>query len=349
MAFLLGLSAVYFWFDRNLLSPLEPESETSVVFEIKEGWNLKTISEGLEEAGLIRRWWSVYYLSRLKDDENKLSITAGEYALSPDKTPQQILDILLSGETVQHKLVLPAGITVRQAAKLIGDADLVSEYQAFEALRDQQIMTRLGIPAYVPEGYLLEGRYSFRKPITAAQVVAKIATESKERLDQELEGWKSRASEIGFLPYEILVIASILEKESESITERKILSSLYHNRLRIGMPLQSDAVLRYNLAEDHGEITQEDISSPSPYNLYLNTGLPPTPICTPSIASIDAALYPDDTDFLYFLRRRDGSLDYSATFKEHEAKRKSEQEEIRAQQQRVLELNAEDDEIIEAD
>ncbi|MCB0325100.1 MAG: endolytic transglycosylase MltG [Bdellovibrionales bacterium] len=319
--FLAGAILVFWWFNSNLLSPVAPGSDEVVLYEVKEGEDLPTISEGLQARELLRNAWSVVFLSKLRSDSGeKLSFVAGEYSLSPGQTPNEILDTLLSGKTVQHALELGECLTVRDVARVIGQANLVSESEAFEALRDQHTLARLGIPAYLPEGYLFAGSYSFSKPIRGEQVVAKIVTEGQKRLDDQLPGWKARAGEIKFRPYEVLILASLLEKEGATEAERKIISSLYHNRLRVGMPLQSEAALRYSLPADQQFVTNEDINSQGPYNLYLNTGLPPTPVCSPSFGSIRAALYPDDTDYLYMVRRDDGTLDYSETIKEHQEK-----------------------------
>lgn len=319
LPFLIGLGLVYAWLHGSLLAPIEKGNKETVLFEIKEGWDINTIAQKLEDSGLLAKAWSLEFLSNLRssDDGKALSIVSGEYSLSKGQTPSEILSTLLGGGTVKHDLVIPVGVTVQQAAKIIGDAHLVSEEEAYQALRNHSTMVRLGIPAYIPEGYLMAGTYQFSKPIKGQQIVAEIVTKSQEMLDQQLEDWKARASALGFSPYEILTLASLLEKETSDPLARKTISSIFHNRLRIGMELESLASLRYTLPDTQVEITREDILAPGPYNLFQNMGLPPTPICTPSLDSIQAALYPEDTDYLYFFKADDGTFVFSETGSEH--------------------------------
>lgn len=318
MPFLIGLGIVFFWFNANLLSAASPESKETRIFEIQEGWNIEKISAELHAAGFTNTDWSVSFLSSL-DDGSEGKILAGEYSISPSLTPREILTALMQGETIEHELELPSGLTTREAARLIAAANLAPESQLYEAMRNHSTMVRLGVPSYIPEGYILSGKYKFRKPISAQQIVVEIVTESIKKLDKELDDWKTRSTALGFSPYEILILASLIEKQSDDEETRKTLSSIFHNRLRIGMELESLPAIRYTLPDSQEKITRADILAPGPYNLFQKTGLPPTPICTPSFSSINAALYPADTDYLYFMKAPDGSYVYSETGSAHRA------------------------------
>ncbi len=316
--FLIGLGIVFFWFNQNLLAAADPESKETRIFEIREGWDIDKISAELHAAGFTNTDWSVSFLSSLKDSSEG-AILAGEYSISPALTPREILAALMEGNTIEHELELPSGLTTREAARLIAKANLAPESELYEAMRNHSTMVRLGVPSYIPEGYILGGKYKFRKPISAQQIVVEIVTESIKQLDQQLDDWKTRATALGFSPYEILILASLVEKQTDDEETRKILSSIFHNRLRIGMELESLPAIRYTLPDSQEKITREDILAPGPYNLFQKTGLPPTPICTPSFNSITAALYPADTDYLYFMKAPDGSYVYSETGSEHRA------------------------------
>jgi UPF0755 protein len=322
LPFLVGLVLVYFWFHHNLLAPVSKGSTETIVFQVQAGWDLDKISKELHTSGLTNTSWAVSFLGSLREnDSNKLgAIVAGEYSLSPALTPGEILDSLQQGSTVEYPLTIPVGTTVSETAKLIAEANLASEPEALLGLRDHDTMVRLGIPAYIPEGYIMPGTYSFSKPVKPQQISAKILSASMEYLDDQLNDWKALASALGFNPYEILTLASLLERQTADSAARKVISSILHNRLRIGMELESVPSLRYVLPEDQEKITREDILAPGPYNLFQNVGLPPTPICSPSIDAINAALYPDDTDFLYFMKDAEDGYHYSETGSEHRKK-----------------------------
>ena len=185
-------------------------------------------------------------------------------------------------------------------------------------------MNELGIPAYIPEGYLIEGVYKFNKPSSPEELVRELVNKSKANIDKKIPKWTDRADELGYRPYEILVLASIIDKESEkNSTELNAISSVYHNRLKIGMQLQSKKTLKYGVPDLKEELSDNDMLEETPYNTFINIGLPPTPICSASVASIHAALFPAETDSLYFLKKTDGSFEYSTSFKEHQNKLKA--------------------------
>ena len=177
---------------------------------------------------------------------------------------------------------------------------------------------KLSIPSLTPEGFIFPETYSFSRPVTAHEIVERIVEEGRKRLDERLKGWKERGQQLGFNPYQVLVLASIIEKETGKPEERGVISSVFHNRLRIAMPLQSDPTVIYGIQNFDGNLTKEHLKTPGPYNTYLNTGLPPTPICNPGLDAIKAAVYPEDTDYLYFVGKGDGSHQFSATYKEHQ-------------------------------
>ena len=317
IAFIIGVFLVHSWFKSNFLAPVVPGSTEQVYFEVGKGSNLKTISEELENRSLLKNWYSLYYLSKLKGNSDQLKILAGEYQLSPGFPPLKIFDILTSGKIVQHPIMIPEGVNVRLIAELMAKTGLVTLEAANRAMTDQALMRQLEVPALTPEGFLFPETYHFSKPITAEQIIARIVQEGNKRMDDGIRNWRDRAKELGFTPYQAMVLASIIEKETGKPEERGLIASVFHNRLRIGMPLQSDPTVIYGIPNFNGNLTKEDLKTPGPYNSYLNTGLPPTPICSPGLDSLKAALYPDDTDYLYFVSKGDGSHHFSATYKEH--------------------------------
>jgi len=317
LAFVLGVVLVHAWFKAHFLEPVDASNAQPALFEVSKGSNLKGIAEDLEKRSLIKHWYSVYYLSKFKPDSGQLKILAGEYEIAPSFTPSKILEVLTSGKIVQHPITIPPGLTINDVAEIVAKSGLVPIDAIKQAMNDRNLMLQLDVPALIPEGYLFPETYNFSRPISAEQIISRIVEEGKQKMDEGIRNWKDRAKELGFTPYEAMTLASIIEKETGKPEERGLIASVFHNRLRIGMPLQSDPTVIYGIPNFNGNLTKEDLKTAGPYNTYQNTGLPPTPICSPSLLSLKAALYPDDSEFLYFVSRGDGSHHFSATYKEH--------------------------------
>lgn len=311
---LFGSFLTYSLFAHQYLNPIEPGSQETVSFELQKGWNLKIVSQELEKQKLIRNWWSVYYLANLKTDKEGLKLLPGEYKLSPGYSPSEILDAFVRGDVVYYDITLSPGMSTRDIAQLLAKTTLVNEQDVESALNDRQLMSKIGVPSSSFEGYLWPETYRFTRPVGAEEMLARMFQEGQKHKPREMF---EKAEKLGFSFHQILTLASVIEKETADPSERGKISSVFHNRLRIGMPLQSDPTVIYGISDFNGNLTKDDLKTPSPYNTYLNTGLPPTPICMPGLASIEAALNPADTEFLYFVAKGDGTHHFSATYKEH--------------------------------
>lgn len=314
---LLGALFGLFWFRSTFHSPFKPEAQTAG-FVIEKGTNLTTISKKLEESGFVKHWWSVYYAARTgtAGDDGKFVIQAGEYILSASMTPVEILKKLLSGEINYQTLTVPPGTRMAELPALMAKTGLVIVPEADAALANKALLAKLEIPNSSFEGYIFPETYKFTRPVTADEMVERMVIEGKKRIPQEMY---DRAIELGYSFPAMLSLASIIEKESGKGSELATISSVFHNRLRIQMPLQSDPTVIYCIPDFDGNITKEHLRTSCPWNTYINTGLPPTPICSPGMDAIKAALYPADTEFLYFVSKCDGTHHFSATYKEHKA------------------------------
>jgi UPF0755 protein len=318
--FMLGGLVVFIFYFLNFVAPLEKGSKSIVYYAIPSNATFESIAKELEEKNLIRNWWSIYFLSKLQgSDSAPRKIIAGEYELSPGMTPKQILDELLSGNLVVHQVKIPQGATLIEIAGLIQNIDLAPREAIEKAFRSPQLMSKLSVPAYIPEGYIIPGDYSFSRPITPEKIVFQLVEEGMKRLETEQPNWTARSAELGYRPYEILILASLIEKEAPRDADKGKLSSLYHNRLQLGMPLESEAALTYTAPFASLALRAVNKETPNPYNTFLAKGLPQTPICSPSAASLKAALFPDDTEDLYFLKQQNGSLVFAPTSKQFEA------------------------------
>jgi UPF0755 protein len=279
------------------------------VFTVTRGQGVSTVAANLQDEGLVRQKLIFQVAARLRGSDTK--IHAGEYEISAHSSIQDILSKMESGAVVQHKFTVREGLTSWQVVQLLNDVEGLEG-----AVSD--------IP---PEGSLLPETYSFLKGDTRA---AKIA-EMRVAMDKALEDlWPDRAANLPFETKEqALTLASIVEKETGVASERARIAGVFINRLRAGMPLQTDPTVIYALTkgkiEDKGQgplgrrLLRDDLQVDSPYNTYRNAGLPPGPIANPGRAAIAAVLQPEENQFLYFVADGTGGHVFSKTLAEHDA------------------------------
>jgi len=242
------------------------------------------------------------------------SIRAGEYRFHTLMTPREILEMLCMGRVVFHKVTVPEGLTVRQIAALLESRGFVSQEDFLLESRKVDLIRAFGVEEDSLEGYLFPDTYHFAMGVSAGEILkamvhrfhAVYSPEMRER--QAAQGWRL---------HEVVTLASIIEKETGSEQERGLVSSVLINRLRSGMPLQCDPTVIYGLEEFDGKLRREHLQRPSPYNTYLNKGIPPGPICNPGLSSLQAVLYPEDTPYLYFVSKNDGTHAFSTNLAEH--------------------------------
>ncbi len=318
IAFVFGGLLTYFWFSATFLSPAEEGSQQVVPFNVEKGWNIKTISKALEEKELINDWWSVYLLSRLQQDKiaknGVINIFPGEYRITKGMTPNEVLQALVKGELIYYEILIPEGTRIKDMPDMMARSGLVTPEEALTALQDKTLIAEQNIPASSLEGYVFPDTYKFTRSEDATSMVRKMLEEGTKKRTKEMY---EKAVSLGLTFHQILTLASIIEKETGDPAERPIISSVFHNRLRIGMPLQTDPTVIYGIENFDGNLTKQQLTEPGPYNTYLNTGLPPTPICSPGLDAINAALNPEETEYLYFVSRGDGTHQFSASYKEH--------------------------------
>ena len=294
---ILFITAIYF--------PLEENSATQKVVNIPSGTNAKGIVDVLEKNEIIRNNnYTFRILTKLLKLEDQLKY--GEYNLSPSMNMLQILDRLVKGEVIVYKITIPEGYTCTQIAELL-DKKEVAEKEAFLKLVKDSEKTS--------EGYLFPDTYEVPKKY-GAENMSKVMLTNFNQIAIENE-FTDRAEEIGFSLDEIIILASIIEKEAKFSDEKNKVSSVFHNRLEKGMKLQSCATIQYILEKPKERLDENDLKIDSPYNTYLYIGLPPGPICNPGLDSIIAALEPEEEDYLYFVLGENGKHIFSKTYQEH--------------------------------
>ena len=282
------------------------------IIAIRRGMSFKEVTYLLEDEGIIRGAKRFILLGKLSGASPK--VKAGEYELSSDMTPLQVLDILTRGKVIQYKVSIPEGYTVRQIAEFLEEKGITKGETFLEKCFSPQYVSSLGIEANSLEGYLFPDSYLFSKSVSGEDVIETMVGQFRQIY---IPQYSDRAKELGFSDYEILILASIIEKEAAVPRERFLVSSVYHNRMKRNMRLYSCPTVIYGIKDFDGNLTKRDLERYTPYNTYIIRGLPPGPICNPGKDAIKAALYPAKTKYLYFVSKNDGSHHFSSTLKEH--------------------------------
>ncbi len=286
--------------------------ETTVDFRIAPKSSLRSAAAQMQEAGVDINADLLALLARWQGGAT--GIKAGSYSVKQGITPNQLLTKLVRGEVTQGEVLLVEGWTFRQwRARLDQHPDLKHETLG---LSEAEIANRLGIDGGKLEGWLLPDTYLFDKQSSDIELLARAHRAMKNKLDL---AWNERAPGLPYkTPYEALIMASIVEKETGRSDDRAQVAGVFVNRLRKGMLLQTDPTVIYGLGETFdGNLRKRDLQTDTPYNTYARSGLPPTPIAMPGLASIQAALHPSANDMLYFVARGDGSSHFSRTLDEH--------------------------------
>ena len=239
---------------------------------------------------------------------------AGEYALDPGITPRGLFEKMAAGDVIQHKFTIVEGWTFAQLRDALAQDGMIEHSLAGRA--DSDIMKDLGSGGAPAEGWFLPQTYQFVKGMSDLDILRRAHKAMKQTLDRL---WNSRAQDLPLkTPYEALILASIVEKETGQAAERPVIAGVFEHRLKIGMRLQTDPTVIYGLGSRYdGKIHTRDLETDTPYNTYTRAGLTPTPIALPGAASIEAVLHPAPTDALYFVARGDGTHEFSATLEAH--------------------------------
>lgn len=279
---------------------------------IKPGQRFTATLNGLKNAGVIKNPIKFEMLARIKRYDKK--IKAGEYLLSSSMPPIKILETLASGNVRLYKIIIPEGYNMRQIASIIIKTKLGTETGFLNAATDSSFVHKLGIDAETFEGYLFPDTYYFPKDITSKKIITTMVKRFRSIFTPE---FNNQAKKLNLSIHQVVTLASIIEKETGASFERPIISSVFHNRLRKRMRLESDPTVIYGIKNFDGNITRKHLSEQTPYNTYQIRGLPPGPIANPGLKAIEAALFPEDANFLYFVSKRDRTHKFSTNIADH--------------------------------
>ncbi len=299
--------ATSWWLDRPL-----PLAAPTVELSIESGATARDIAQDWVEAGvrtdprLLQAWF--------RGSGQARRIRAGSYQLKTGVTPRSLLETLVQGREVLETVRLIEGWTVRQVRAALASAPHLR--QTIASLDDAALMAAVGSPGVPAEGRFFPDTYAYSRGVTDLTVLKRAHKALQARLDAV---WLDRAPDSPLKsPEQALILASIIEKETGVASDRGLVAGVFANRLRIGMPLQTDPTVIYGLGERFdGNLRKRDLQTDGPYNTYTRNGLPPTPIALPGLASLRAAVRPDPTKALYFVARGDGSSAFSESLAEH--------------------------------
>jgi len=290
-------------------TPLSLASPEQIV--VPPGANLTRISKLLAEAEILELPQLLTLYGRLME---KTAIKVGEYNLSVGITPRQLLDLLNSGQVIQYQLTFPEGLNFKEWLALLASQPKLNK--TLSGLSGEPLLKELGLEIIHPEGWFFPDTYLYSSGASDRDVLLQAHERMQEILNEE---WKGKSKSLPFsTPYEALILASIVEKETGVGSERAQIAGVFVRRLEKGMRLQTDPTVIYGLGDQYqGNITRRHLKQPTKYNTYMIKGLPPTPIAMPGREAIHAALHPAEGRALYFVAKGDGSHYFSATLKEH--------------------------------
>ena len=308
---LVALSVMIFNFILFINSPASSKAELRQV-NIPSGLDVDNISRLLFDSGIIssRNKFKLYVRLRKADARLK----AGEYQFTTFMSPRDVLEKLLKGERILKKITVPEGFTMRQVAGLMAEHHLGSYEEILALMKNRDFIKELGIDAPTLEGYLFPDTYLYSSTQGPRDIIKEMVRQFNEHFEKI---WENRAPDNPLSRYEILILASMVEKEAMVDEERPLIAGVFMNRLKKGMLLQCDPTVIYGLEKFNGKLTRKDLASRTPYNTYLVKGLPLGPICNPGLSSLKAAANPAPVKYLFFVSKNNGHHYFSENIRDH--------------------------------
>ena len=292
--------------------PITPASQPAVDFTILPGSGVRSATEQIAAAGVPVEPKLLELVARASGKSARMK--AGSYTLKPGTTPVRLIEQLIRGEFAQESLAIIEGWTFGQMRRAI-DAHPSLRHDTAK-LREPELLAKISPDLKISEGEFFPDTYRFAKNSSDLQVYRQAFSVMQKKLD---EAWRQRAADLPYEnPYQALIMASIVEKETGRHADRTLVASVFVNRLKRGMLLQTDPTVIYGMGERYqGKIHKQDLLTDTPFNTYTRPGLPPTPIALPGAAALQAALHPAQSDALYFVSRGDGTSQFSDNLNDH--------------------------------
>lgn len=310
---LVGAGAL--WFFKEVSQPARAQGDP-MVFEVSSGASGRSVAQELESKGLIRDAMAFRLLLTLKERKDGSTLRAGHFRVDPTEDIKGVLAELLDGEVLTRKATVPEGYTLEQTARSLEEQEICKGQDFWAAL---EIDPELGwlFPDEL-EGYLFPSTYEFPWECTGEMALRQMTGQFRASVEPL---WKKYEKTAPLSFKETIILASLVEREAQVASERPTIAGVYVNRIRKGMKLECDATVQYALGKQKAVLLYSDLEIASPYNTYRYQGLPPGPICSPGLASIEAAMNPKKSNFLFYVRndiKNDGSHVFGRDFYEHE-------------------------------
>ena len=294
------------------LAPVEPGSKARQIFKVPYGASLRQVGLALEKQGIIRSRFVFEIYVRL--NPGKRMTKAGQYQVGPGMSVPTVVGELVRGKPQSIRITIPEGLTLKETAALLADKGLIDTEEFIRLASDSnfvnQVFTSLRVENGA-EGYLFPDTYEFDLNVTTKEIVTQMLKQFEKVYQKHFASIPAERQR------EIVTMASIVEKEAKQAEERPIIAGVFYNRLRRDFPLQSCATVQYALGTHKKRLLYKDLQVKSPYNTYLNPGLPPGPIACPGLDSLKAAAFPMEVPYLFFVAKPDGSHVFSNTYAEH--------------------------------
>lgn len=285
--------------------------DTKVVF-IEPKSTVRDIAQRLGNAQVLQSPWKFRLLARVTGKHRMLK--PGEYRFDVPSPPLKILNTLAEGKVLLHKTTFPEGVTLKDIVEILAWYKLVDRQEFESALADKSLLKKFQIPAPGFEGFLFPDTYFFSKIDGSKKIIETMVARFHKAITKEN---RRKAKDYDFNLLQWVTLASIIEKESSVPKEHPIISSVFHNRLKKKMRLQSDPTVIYGLEKFDGNLTKKHLKTDSPYNTYTRFGMPPGPIANPGMSALHAAVNPAQTDYYYFVANNQGTHVFSRTYREH--------------------------------
>jgi len=306
----LTLLGMTWWLGSFLNTAVTPPPDCLV--QVQPGTALNRVAKQLEEHGVIADARRFAWLARWEGTSAR--IQAGDYLFSETATPATVLDRLVSGDVRKLLVTIPEGWTLREIAARVAAVGIGSADDFLALATDPELAARLGVEAATLEGYLFPETYTVQAGTTPKELIRAMVEQCNRQLSPTL--LKAAAGQ-GLDRHQLVTLASIIQKEAGNNAEMPLISAVFHNRLRHGIPLQADPTVIYGIKDFDGNLTRRHLETPTPYNTYRHRGLPPGPIASPGLTALQAAAAPAAVNYLYFVARGDGTHEFTATLKAH--------------------------------
>jgi UPF0755 protein len=293
-------------------TPIDSGKTATILVDIPTGTGFVKVTEILNNAGLVKNKPLFYGLAVLKKATR--SIRAGEYEFTTSLSPSELVDKLLHGDIKEYHVIIYEDDSLKKVAAHLKQYKLIDENLFFELAEDRQFLLSLGIRGPSIEGYLFPDKYFLNRSMTTKQIMQRMVNRFWSVISPEMI---EKAAQKGLTPHQFVTFASLVGKETGYSAEKPMIAAVFYNRLKKGMPLQSDPTAVYDLHNFNGKVLRRHYRRESPYNTYMIRGLPPGPIANPGLDSFKAVLNPATVNYLYFVSRGDGTHFFSSSFNEH--------------------------------